>query len=110
MGLFSSDKEVIIDKKKLDVEKAEEILKEKYDLSDIDPRDLAEVKSMLKQAAELGLDDANNIPKSLGNIVVEIDQQQKLAIEQRFLLIKQNDRINKNLEQLFYLLEDKSNM
>ena len=67
MGLFSSDKEVIIDKKKLDVEKAEEILKEKYDLSDIDPRDLAEVKSMLKQAAELGLDDANNIPKSLGN-------------------------------------------
>lgn len=110
MGLFSGDKEVRVEKKGFDVDEAEKILKEKYDLSDIDPRDLGEVKSMVKLAAELGLHEENNLPGSALSILEEIDKQQKLEIEQRFLLIKQNDRINKSLEQLFYLLEDKTNM
>lgn len=110
MGFFSSDKEIRVEKKKFDVDEEEKILKEKYDLSDIDPRDLAEVKSMVRLAAELGLHDTDNIPGNLPAIIIEMNKQQKLEIEQRFLLIKQNDRINKNLEQLFYLLEDKTNM
>ncbi|MDD7306191.1 MAG: hypothetical protein PUG67_06350 [Peptoniphilaceae bacterium] len=110
MGLFSSNNEVNAEKKGFDVEEAEKILKEKYDLSDIDPRDLGQVKTMLKQAAELGLHDYKNIPGNNLKILEEIDKQQKLEIEQKFLLIKQNDRLNKNLEQLFYLLEDKTNL
>lgn len=110
MGLFSSKNDEVIEKKGFDVEEAEKILIEKYDLGDIDPRDLGETKSMVKMAAELGLHDSNNIPGDIVSLLKEIDRQQKLEIEQRFLQIKQNDRINKSLEQLFYILEDKYKM
>lgn len=110
MGLFTNNDDKIISKKDFDLEEAEKILKEKYDLADIDPRDLGEIKTIVKMAAELGLHDSDNLPGDIVSLLKEIDKQQKLAIEQRFLQIKQNDRINKSLEQLFYLLEDKANM
>lgn len=110
MGLFTNNDDKIISKKDFDLEEAEKILKEKYDLADIDPRDLGEIKSIVKMAAELGLHDSNNLPGDIVSLLKEIDKQQKLAIEQRFLQIKQKDRINKSLEQLFYLLEDKVNI
>lgn len=112
MALFSSDKEKEerVEKKGFDIDESEKILMEKYDLAEVDPRDLSEVKSMVKLAAKLGLDDEDNIPGDKTSLLEEIDKQQKLQIEQNFLKIKQNDRIYKMLEQVFYLMEDKTNM
>jgi hypothetical protein len=112
MGLFSKNNQESQGptKKPVNIEEAKKNLLEKYDLKDIDPRDLPLVEDLINRAAELGLDDHDNLPLRAIELLQEIAKQQKIEIDQRFLLIKQNDRINKSLEQVFYLLEDKHNM
>lgn len=100
MALFKSKEEKDLEKQAKEKEKIEKFLNY-YNLDDIDERDRANILDMARYDKALSLLDTGNFlaPDEKGWLQ-QIAYQQQLIRDQNFLMIKQLDRLNKNLEKL----------
>lgn len=100
MGLFAS-KEEKEEKKKNKEKEMLEGFDRLYGLGDLDPRDQGNLLDIIRQSNSLGyLDTGNFLSGNEKDFLQQGVWQQKMEVDQRFLLIKQNDRLNKNLEKI----------
>lgn len=104
MALFKSKEEKDQAKQQKNDEKINRFLSY-YNLDDIDERDKNNILDMAVQDTSLKFIDAGTfLSGNEKDFLQQIAYQQQLMRDQIFLIIKQLDRLNKNLE---ILLEDK---
>lgn len=100
MALFKSKEEKDLEKQAKEKEKIEKFLN-CYNLDDIDERDRANILDMARQDSALSLLDTGTfLSGDEKDFLQQIAYQQQLIRDQNFLMIKQLDRLNKNLEKL----------
>lgn len=100
MALFKSKEEKDLEKQAKEKEKIEKFLNY-YNLDDIDERDRANILDMARQDSALSLLDTGTfLSGDEKDFLQQIAYQQQLIRDQNFLMIKQLDRLNKNLEKL----------
>lgn len=100
MALFGNREEKEIKKEEKKEEKIQGLLR-KYNLTDLDSRDKENIESMLLSDKSIEFtSSANFISSDEKSLLRQIMYQQGLEIDQKFLIIKQLDRLNKNLEKL----------
>lgn len=100
MGLFKSSEEKELERQQKDTEKLENFLKY-YGLEDLNNDD----KDNLLNLAKASDGDAffhlgTMLSASETDYLSHMDHQNSVIIDQNFLIIKQLDRLNKNLEKL----------
>lgn len=100
MALFKSKEEKDLEKQAKEKEKIDKF-SHYYNLDDIDERDRANILDMAGYDKALGLMDFGNfLAADEKDLLQQITYQQQLIRDQNFLMIKQLDRLNKNLEKL----------
>ncbi|EGS30352.1 hypothetical protein HMPREF9130_1208 [Peptoniphilus sp. oral taxon 375 str. F0436] len=100
MALFKSKEEKDLEKQAKEKEKIDKFLSY-YNLDDIDERDRANILDMARQDSALSLLDTGTfLSGDEKDFLQQIAYQQQLIRDQNFLMIKQLDRLNKNLEKL----------
>lgn len=100
MALFGNREEKEIKKEEKKEEKIQGLLR-KYNLTDLDSRDKENIESMLLSDKSIeSASSANFMSSDEKSLLRQIMYQQGLEIDQKFLIIKQLDRLNKNLEKL----------
>mgnify|MGYP000322166322 CR=1 FL=1 len=100
MALFKSKEEKDLEKQAKEKEKIDKFL-HYYNLDDIDERDRANILDMAGYDKALSLLDTGNfLAGNEKDYLQQIAYQQQLIRDQNFLMIKQLDRLNKNLEKL----------
>lgn len=100
MALFKSKEEKQEIKQQKEQEKIDNFI-ERYNLGDIDKRDFENLLNIAKRKSSLNMIDAGNFfAASENDYLQQIAWQQILMFEQNLLMIKQLDRLNKNLEKL----------
>lgn len=100
MAIFKSKEEKELEKQQKDKETIEKFIN-LYNLGDIDERDLKNLYDIAKRKKSLNLIDTGNfLMANEKDYLQQIAWQQNLIFEQNLLIIKQLDRLNKNLEKL----------
>lgn len=104
MSLFKNKEEKEQQKHQKQQEKIDRFLS-RYNLDTIDERDRDNILDMARQDTALNLIDTGTfLAGDEKDFLQQIAYQQQLMRDQNFLIIKQLDRLNKNLEKL---IEDK---
>lgn len=104
MAIFKSKDEKEQAKQQKDEERIARFLSY-YNLDNIDERDKSNILDMARRDTSLKFIDAGTfLAGNEKDFLQQIAYQQQLMRDQNFLIIKQLDRLNKNLEKL---LEDK---
>lgn len=100
MALFKSKEEKDLEKQAKQKEKIDKFL-HYYNLEGIDDRDRPNILDMVGYDKAIGLLDTGNfLAPDEKSWLQQITYQQQLIRDQNFLMIKQLDRLNKNLEKL----------
>lgn len=81
-----------------------------YNLGDIDERDHENLLDIFRDSRALGLKDFSNILSgSEKSLLEQIATTNMISKDQNFLIIKQLDRLNKNLENISSKLDEMNN-
>lgn len=100
MGLFKNNEEKELEKQQKDTDKLENFAKY-YGLEDINEDDKNNLLNLAKASdGEAFFNIGRMLSASEEDYLRHMDHQNSVIIDQNFLIIKQLDRLNKNLEKL----------
>lgn len=100
MGLFKNSEEKELERQQKDTEKLENFMKY-YGLEDLNTEDKNNLLNLAKSSdGDAFFQLGTMLSASETDYLSHMDHQNSVIIDQNFLIIKQLDRLNKNLEKL----------